>query len=261
MFFFQEKCSRNRTSVFHLHHMSNYPAGIILFHENSPGAVTGFQLSHLQLSSLLWRFALGEREKELFWMETGRKIMPGAAHPLPWKPKNGMCTEIPSPAGNLGRLIPNEIGRVCSCSSPLPGFELWLLVSHWGHCPSGGTQWSPECLHVWILHIQSMGFFLHGVLGSALNPGFSGCRRSLSAPWAEPVEQSRAGCAIPAMAVGMAVWERSDWICSRSWECLPRGAVLLCPVGCGTRSLQDVPGVFYPSSPPVPIPDGVFRPV
>ncbi|XP_058684155.1 uncharacterized protein LOC131573853 isoform X2 [Poecile atricapillus] len=71
--------------------------------------VTGFQLSHLQLSSFWWRFALGEREKELFWMETGRKIIPGAAHPpLPWEPKNGICTEIPSLAGNLDGFIPKE---------------------------------------------------------------------------------------------------------------------------------------------------------
>lgn len=44
---------------------------------NSPGAGDRIQLSHLQLFSLLWRFALREREKELFWMETGKKTFLG----------------------------------------------------------------------------------------------------------------------------------------------------------------------------------------
>lgn len=187
-------------------------------------------------------------------METGKKIIPGAAHPLPWKPKNGMFTKIPSPAGNVGVFIPNKrLGRF------VPAVLLCQDLSFgWDIVPQVAPLWSLEHLPVWIVDIQSLGFFLHGISGSALKPGFSGCPRSLRGPWAEPVERSRGGCAIPAMAMGMAVWECSDWNCSRSWECLPRGAVLLCPVGFGTRSLQVV---FNPSSLPVLIPDGISRPL
>lgn len=154
--FFQDKCSKNRASISSLHHMCNYPTGIILFHENSPRASDRFQLSHLLLSSF-WGGLLWERGEGIVLVETGSKIIPGAAHPLPWKPKNGMCTEIPSPAGNLGGFIPDRIGRVCSCSS-VPGFELWLVVPHWG---------MEHLQHVWILGIPSLGLFLRGILGAA----------------------------------------------------------------------------------------------
>lgn len=178
-------------------------------------------------------------------METGRKIIPGAAHPLPWKPKNGMCTEMPSPAGNLGGFIPNKrvggfVPAVLLCQDS--SFGCWCLVGD--IVPQVTPPWSLQSLHVWILDIQSLGFFLCGVLGSALNPGFSGCPRSLRGPWAE---QSRAEQAVPSQQ-----WQwkwrfgSSEWICSRSWECLPRGALLLCPVGFETQSLQDVPVFLIP---------------
>lgn len=86
-----------------------------------PELVTGFQPSHLQLSSLLWRLALGDREKELFWMETGRKIIPGAAHPLPWKPKYGDVHRNPFSSWKSGWVYSKqEVGRVCSCSLSFP---------------------------------------------------------------------------------------------------------------------------------------------
>lgn len=139
-------------------------------------------------------------------METGRKIIPGAAHPLPWKPKNGMCTEIPSPAGNLDGFIPNKrlggfVPAVLLCQDL--SFGCWCLIGD--IVPQVASPWSLEHLRIWILDIQSLGFLLRGILGCAL--GFSGCPGSLRGPWAECVEQSRAGCAIQAVAMEMAVWE------------------------------------------------------
>lgn len=188
--------------------------------------------------------------------------IPGAAYPLPWKPKNGMCTEIPSPAANLGGFIPNKrlegFVPAVLLSQDL-SFGCWCLTGDTG--PQVAPPWSLERLqHVWILDIQSLGAFLHGALGSAPKPWIFWVPQKPE----EPLGQSpwnRAGCAIPAMAMGMVLWELSDWICSRSWECLPRGAVLVCPVGFGTRSLQGVPADLNPSLLPVLIADGIFRPV
>lgn len=75
-FFFQDKCSKNRISISSLHHMCNYPTGIILFHENSPRASDRFQLSHLLLSSF-WGGLLWEGERELFWWKLGAKSFLG----------------------------------------------------------------------------------------------------------------------------------------------------------------------------------------
>lgn len=136
-----------------------------------------------------------EREGERIVLDGNwEENIPGTAYPLPWKPKNGMCTEIPSPAANLGGFIPNK---------RLGGFVPAVLLSQdlslgsW--CLTGDTipqvapPWSLELLQqVWILDIQSLGAFLHGALGSAPKPRiFWVSQKPEGAPWSEPVEQSR----------------------------------------------------------------------
>lgn len=152
-FFFQDKCSKNRASISSLHHMCNYPTGIFLFHENSPRASDRFQLSHLLLSSF-WGGLLWERGEGIVLVETGSKIIPGAAHPLPWKPKNGMCTEIPSPAGNLGGFIPDRGlgGFVPAVLFQDLSFGWWCLTGAWSTFSMFGS-WAS---HPW--GFSSVGF-------------------------------------------------------------------------------------------------------
>lgn len=235
-----------------------------------PEPVTGFQLSHLQLSSLLWRFALGGREKELFWMETGRKIIPGAAHPLPRKPKNGDVHRNPFSSWKSGWFIPNRrLGEFVPAVSPFPGFELWWLAPPRGRCPSGGTSVVPGVPSAGLDSEHEIpAFFLHGILASAPKSRIF---------WVPQKPQGLLWQSLWSRAVSVSSHSRlchpSKWqwewrfgssqtaFCSRSWKCFPRGAALGYPVGCGTRSLQDVPAVFNPSSLPVLIPAGIFRPV
>lgn len=119
---------------------------------NSPGDGDSVQLGPLQLSSLLWRFALGEREKELFWMETGKKTFLGQLILCLGSQKWGVHRNPFSSCKSGWVYSKQEIGRVCSCSFTFPGFELWLLVPLWGHCPSGR----------WHLHGPSSAFSMFG---------------------------------------------------------------------------------------------------
>lgn len=200
-------------------------------------------------------------------METGKKIVPGIAHPLPWKPKNGMCTEIPSPAGNMCGFIPNK-----RLGGFVPAVLLFQYLSFGCWCLTGGVVplWSLVHLqHVWILDIQSLEFFLHGIVGSAPK-----CRIF----WVPRKPEEPLGQSLWGRAVSVSVPERSR-LCHPSTGngngalgalrlhlqqelgMPPSGAVLLCPLGFGTRSLQDVPADFNPSSLPVLLPDEVFRPL
>lgn len=180
-----------------------------------------------------------------------------------------MCTEIPSPAGNLAGFIPNRrLGGFVPAVCPFPAFELWLLAPPWGHCPSGGTSVVPGAPLACLDSERPIPvFFLHGISGSAPKSRIF---------W---VPQKLQGLLWQSRAVSVSVSSQSrlchsskwqwEWrvgnsqtgFCSRSWECFPRGAALGYPVGCGTWSLQDVPAVFNPSSLPVLTPTGIFRPV
>lgn len=116
--------------------------GLFYSMKTPPELVTGFQLSHLQLSSLLWRFVLGEGivldgnwEENHSWGSSSSAL----------EAKKWDVHRNPFSSWKCGCVYSQqEIGKVCSCSSPLPGFELWL-----GHCPSGGTPvvpGAPSCL-------------------------------------------------------------------------------------------------------------------
>lgn len=142
--FFQEKCSRNRTSFSDLHHMSNYPAGIILFHENSPRAGDRIPAQPSPAFLPFVKVCSGRQGEGIVpdgnWEENHSWGSSSSA----LEAKKWDVHRNPFSSWKSGWVYSKqEIGRVCSCSSPLPGFELWLLVPHWGHCPSGGIPVVP----------------------------------------------------------------------------------------------------------------------